>query len=508
MNHTDLFIIGGGINGTGIAADAANRGLSTILCEQGDLACGTSSKSSHLIHGGLRYLDYYQFRLVKESLEERSVLLKRAPHLVSPLSFILPYNQQLKPKWMIKLGLFLYDHLSHQNILPASHAICFKQHPAGKLIQNHFTQGFSYTDCLVDDARLVIHNAIAAQKSGATIRTRTRFLSAKRRDHHWEICVEDVRTGEKEYISAAALVNAAGPWVDDVLCNKLQLSASPQMQLVKGSHIIVPRLYKEDFAFTLSTTDHRIVFIIPYLQKYSLIGTTEILYRGNPNDAHISAAEITYLCDVVNKYLIKPISYEHIVSTYAGVRPLYDEKTTHASPSSITRDYKLILDACDHQPPLLSIFGGKITTYRKLSEKALGLLQPFFKNMKQRSTRDIPLPGGGFDNLDAYIKKISHLYPFLPFSLIQRWVKSYGTHVEKFLENVASLSDLGVHIGENLYEREVLYLMANEWAETAEDILWRRTKLGLSFSEKDMAQLEMMILNLRKRSAAPLSWSL
>lgn len=494
--HTDLLIIGGGINGTGIAADAAGRGLSVTLCEQDDLANATSSKSTGLIHGGLRYLEHYQFRLVREALKEREVLLKKAPHLIAPLQFILPHTQKFKPLWMMRLGLFLYDHLSSLKTLAASQTIFFKQHAAGNIIRDTYTRGFIYTDCQVDDARLVILNAIAAHEKGAQILTRTRFLSAKRQHHHWEIVLEEVHTGEKQTVTATALINAAGPWVDQVLHEKLQLTSSYHTTLVKGSHIIVPKLYEENVAFILPTADNRVIFVIPYFEKYNLIGTTEIPYQGNPNDARITTSEITYLCACVNDYFTKQISAKDIVSTYAGVRPLCSSEP-NKNPSAITRDYTLALNASDHQPPLLSIFGGKITTYRKLAEKALNLLQPFFKHMRQISTENIALPGGDMGHFDIYMENFSNRYPFIPLTLAKRWIKQYGTRVEKLLKNVTSPSDLGHHIGSDLYEKEVAYLMKYEWGETAEDILWRRTKLGISFSEEENKVLQETMARLR-----------
>lgn len=489
----DLFIIGGGINGAGIAADAAGRGLSVILCEQGDLACATSSESSKLIHGGIRYLEYYEFRLVREALEEREILQKKAPHLIHPIPFIMPHNKKFKPAWMLRIGLFLYDHLGKKHKLPKSQAIKLQQHPAGQIIKNDFTLGFSYADCQVDDARLVVLNAIAAQQLGATILTHTRFVSAQRHKEHWQINLAHAN-GETSSVKAKVLINAAGPWVEQIIRQNLQLPTKSHVTLVKGSHIVVPKLYPEYCAFTLINADNRVVFIIPFLEKYSLIGTTDIPFTGDPFSAAISDEEIDYLCTAVNSYCKKSISPSNIVWTYAGVRPLRSEK--EANLSAISRDYVLELNTDDQQAPLLSIFGGKITTYRKLAEHALADLKPFFPHAKPAWTENLPLPGGDIPNADfnTFCQALEHQYYWLPPQLIHRYAAGYGTLTHYLLADIHSLSDLGEHFGAGLYEREIIYLIENEWATTAEDILWRRTKLGLAFTPAEIQKLEQRML--------------
>jgi glycerol-3-phosphate dehydrogenase len=352
----DLFIIGGGINGVGIAVDAAGRGLSVTLCEQGDLACATSSESSKLIHGGLRYLEYYEFRLVREALDEREILQKKAPHLIHSLPFIMPHNKKLKPAWMLRIGLFLYDHLAKHQKLPKSHAIHLQQHPAGQILKDDFTLGFSYSDCQVDDARLVILNALAAKQLGATILTHTRFISAQRYQDHWEINLESSLSGEKFSVLAKVLINAAGPWVEQIINQNLKFNVKNHVALIKGSHIAIPKLYPDHFAFTLVNSDNRVIFVMPYLDKYSLIGTTDIPFQGDPFSAKITTEEITYLCTAVNTYFKKSINSTDIIWTYAGVRALHSGK--EANPSAISRDYVLELNTDQEQAPLLSVFGG------------------------------------------------------------------------------------------------------------------------------------------------------
>lgn len=495
-NIIDLFIIGGGVNGAGIAADATGRGLTVTLCEQNDLASATSSKSSKLIHGGLRYLEYYEFRLVREALKEREVLLKKAPHIVQPLSFIMPHNAQLKPAWLLRLGLFLYDHLGKRRILPASSALNFTQHSAGQTLKKTFTRGFSYADCWVDDARLVVLNAIQARQLGATILTRTHVISGTRENDHWVMEVVNAN-GQNQVIKAKALVNAAGPWVESIIHQNLQLRSKNHVTLVKGSHIVVPRLYAEDYAFILTNTDNRVIFVIPYLGQYSLIGTTDIAFQGDPTTAEISSEEIDYLLEAVNRYFEQPITRQQIVWTYAGVRPLHSENTHNVS--AITRDYTLELNQDAGLAPLLSVFGGKITTYRKLAEHALQDLQKFFPHATASWTKDVPLPGGDIANADfsTFYKLLQQQYPWLPTELAHRYARSYGTLCRQFLNTAQNLLDLGQHFGAGLYEAEVAYLMEHEWAQTAEDILWRRTKLGLMLSPQEVETLEQRIATLK-----------
>lgn len=491
----DLFVIGGGINGVGIAADAAGRGLSVTLCEQGDLACATSSKSSKLIHGGLRYLEYYEFRLVREALSEREILLKKAPHIISPLRFIMPHNSQLKPAWMLRLGLFLYDHLGRRDRLPASKQLNFSKHPAGQLLNSTFKRGFIYSDCWVDDARLVVLNAMTARNHGASILTYTRVIAAQRKEGYWQIDVLNQRTQQKQSFQAKALVNAAGPWVESLIHEQLKLPSRNQVSLVKGSHIVVPKLYDEDFAFTLINNDNRVVFVIPYLRQYSLIGTTELAYGGDPFAAEISLSEVDYLCAAVNKYFKKNLRPEDVLWSYAGVRPLHKEEK--ANTSAISRDYILELDTTGTDLPLLSVFGGKITTYRKLAEHALKDLQPFFPQMTAPWTATAVLPGGDMPNADfnRFYQEFCQQYPWLPESLAYRYAHSYGTLAHKFLDNTKKIEDLGRHYGAGLYGKEVEYLVKNEWATTAEDILWRRSKLGLFVTAQEAEVLQESLGN-------------
>ncbi len=492
--YTDLLIIGGGINGAGIAVDAAGRGLHVTLCEQGDLACATSSRSSKLIHGGLRYLGHYEFRLVRAALKEREILLKKAPHLISPLRFIMPYSPQSKPFWLLRLGLFLYDHLAKRRYLPGSQTIAFAHHPAGQLLKKSFTRGLAYSDCWTDDARLVVLNAMAAREYGATILTRTRFVSAKRQQQYWQVELEDINTQQIQHIQAKALVNASGAWVDEVIRYRLNLTSKHRITLVKGSHIVVPKLYTGDFAFILNTADKRVVFVIPYLNHYSLIGTTDVAFQGDPAHVDISFDEIDYLCGVVNAYFNQTISREDIVWSYAGVRALqHDEQAENLA--KITRDYALELNSDQGQTPLLSVFGGKITTYRKLAEHALNELRPFFPQMGPAWTATTSLPGGNIPTWDfaTFLTDFHKDYPWLPIDLAQRYAQNYGTRAAEFLQGAKCLEDLGTHIGAGLYQRELHYLINEEWARTAEDVLWRRTKLGLDFSPTEVEALERIM---------------
>lgn len=503
MTPIDLLIIGGGINGTGIAADAAGRGLQVTLCEQGDLASNTSSKSSKLIHGGLRYLEHYEFRLVREALQEREILLQKAPQLISPLRFIMPYRRAPKPAWLLRLGLFLYDHLAKRHRLPASSSVHLSSHPAGGTLKKTLSRGFIYSDCRVDDARLVVLNALAAKENGATILTRTRFVTAKRAQDHWEVVLEDVNTHEKQHLHAKVLVNVAGAWAEEVIHERLRLPSKNHLTLVKGSHIIVPKLYEGDFAFILSTDDQRVVFVIPYLEKYSLIGTTETAFQGNPLHVNISPEEIHYLCTAVNQYFTHPVSPQDVIWTYAGIRPLHatptkpGQKKSTAKFAGISRGYTFELNQDANQAPLLSVFGGKITTYRKLAEHALLALKPFFPQMNPPWTAKSPLPGGDMAEADfsAFLAEFYAKYPWLPSDLATRYAHSYGTRAHGFLKNASCLADLGQHIGAGLYQGELDYLLNEEWARTVEDVLWRRTKLGLEFSGEEIEVLERTIRN-------------
>ncbi len=486
--HFDVLIIGGGINGAGIARDAAGRGLSVLLVEKNDLASATSSASSKLIHGGLRYLEQYEFRLVAEALSEREVLLNIAPHLVHPLLFVMPHVPALRPRWMIRAGLYLYDHLGRRTRLPASHGVDLRQSVYGAGLKPALTNGFVYADCRVDDARLVIANAMAAHELGAEVSTRTECLSAKRLGENWQATLRSA-DGETRTISARALINAAGPWVKQVLNERLHQPSQDNVKFVKGSHIVVPRQYEGDHAFILQNDDRRVVFMIPYEDRLTLIGTTDIALTGNLAEPAASVEEITYLCEAANRYLARPIAPHDVVWSYAGVRPLYDDGT--ANPSAITRDYTLRLDADSDNGPVLSVFGGKITTYRKLAEHALEKLRPWFRAMRSTWTAGTALPGGdltaGFEKFTE--SELKNRYPWLPKTLRRALARRHGSSVHTILKSAQSVTDLGKCFGAELFAREVDYLIQHEWARTAEDILYRRTKTGLQLTAQ---QCEML----------------
>lgn len=480
----DLAVIGGGINGVGIAADAAGRGLKVFLCEKDDLAQHTSSASSKLIHGGLRYLEHYEFRLVREALAEREVLLAKAPHIVKPMRFVLPHRPHLRPAWMIRAGLFLYDHLGKRKRLGASRSLRFGP---GYPLKPAISRGFEYADCAVDDARLVVLNAMAAREKGAHIHTRTRCLRAERVDGLWQVELQHA-DGRLQTIRARALVNAAGPWVASFIKDDLKLDAPYGIRLIQGSHIIVPRMYEGDHAYILQNEDQRIVFCIPYLERFTLIGTTDREYSGDPAKVAITEQETDYLLKVVNAHFNHQISRSDIVHTYSGVRPLCNDESDN--PSAVTRDYTLGLSASEGQAPLLSVFGGKLTTYRKLAESAMAELKPHFPQMRGSWTAGAPLPGGEhMTTVQALVDAVLAHCGWLPVDIAKRWVLTYGSRVWQLLEGVKGPEDLGQAIGGGLFGREVDYLVHNEWACSAEDILWRRTKLGLFTSTGEQQAL-------------------
>lgn len=493
----DLAVIGGGINGVGIAADAAGRGLSVFLCERDDLAQHTSSASSKLIHGGLRYLEHYEFRLVREALAEREVLLAKAPHIVRPMRFVLPHRPHLRPAWMIRAGLFLYDHLGKREKLPGSRGLRFG---VGSPLQAGISRGFEYSDCWVDDARLVVLNAMSAREHGAHIHSRTRCVSARRSKGLWHIHLERA-DGTLLSIRSRALVNAAGPWVARLLKDDLKQKSPYGIRLIQGSHIVVPQLYEGEHAYILQNEDRRIVFAIPYLGRFTLIGTTDREYQGDPAKVAITEEETRYLLDVVNQHFKKQISADDILRTYSGVRPLCDDESD--DPSAVTRDYTLALDAHPGEAPLLSVFGGKLTTYRKLAESALAQLAPFFPSMGGSWTATATLPGGeSMDSQEALAEALCERYGWLPNSLARRWAGTYGSRVWKLLEGVANLTDLGEHLGGGLYTREVDYLCREEWAQDAEDILWRRTKQGLFMTPGQQERLAQYLIHRAQADAA------
>lgn len=488
MNRTndnqvyDLLIIGGGINGCGIAADAAGRGLSVALCEQFDLANETSSRSSKMIHGGLRYLEYYEFRLVREALAERDVMLNIAPHIVAPLQLIIPHNSLQRPAWLIRLGLFLYDHLGFRfgkkSKLPSSHGLALNDNTAyGKPLKAELSKGFSYYDCKVDDARLVIYNAMAARNHGAIIMPRTQFIDAKKENGHWLSTLEDQHSKQQWQVKSKALINAAGPWVDQITYGKLDIDTKHQVELVKGSHIVIPQFYEGEHAYLLQHTDKRVIFVIPYHDNLTMIGTTDVPFKGNPATVAISQDEREYLCEVVNHYFKHSISPGDIVNEWSGVRPLQADDANNAS--AVSRDYCIEVEDNEGNTPILSVFGGKITTYRELAEHAMQKLAPYFPKMGPKWTATTPLPGGKIQSATHYANVLIADYPFLPTSMLQRYAHSYGTLSQKILENVRSLVDMGTDFGHGLYRQELDYLVNHEWAQTSDDILWRRSKLGL-----------------------------
>ncbi|MDB1123508.1 glycerol-3-phosphate dehydrogenase [Vibrio algarum] len=483
-NVYDLIVIGGGINGVAVASDAAGRGLDVALFEMNDLASATSSASSKLIHGGLRYLEHYEFRLVSEALAEREVLLNNAPHLVAPLRFQLPHRPHLRPAWMIRIGLFLYDNIGKRVSLPASHGLKFASN--GPLLPQ-MKKGFEYSDCAVDDARLVVINAKLAQQKGAKIHTRSKCIGATRSEEGWRVKIKDTITGKITEAKAKALVNAAGPWVDKFFDSQLKMTSPRGIRLVKGSHIIVPKMYQEEHAFILQNEDNRIVFVLPYLDDYSVIGTTDVEYTGDPSKVAIDQDEINYLCDIVNQHFVKPVSPKDVISTWSGVRPLCEDESSDAQ--AVTRDYTIELDEQLPSAPLLSIFGGKLTTYRKLGQAAVDQIAPFFPEMSEAWTKTAILPGGDFTDRDALQRILFTQYPWLDVSIAKRFVKAYGTLSVAILKQKTSIEELGVHFGHGLYQAEVDYLVSEEWAVSVEDILWRRSKLGLKFTQVEIDTL-------------------
>jgi glycerol-3-phosphate dehydrogenase len=478
----DLLVIGGGINGAGIARDAAGRGLKVLLAEQDDLASATSSWSTKLIHGGLRYLEHYEFRLVAEALAEREVLLALAPHIIAPLAFVLPHEPHLRPAWMIRIGLFLYDRLGGRMTLPRSFGVRLAGSRWGAGLKARFTKGFVYADARVDDARLVVINALDAQARGADIRVRTRVTGARREGAVWRATLQ-ARDGSTTEVTVRALVNAAGPWVKHVLDSVRTESAHEDVRHVKGSHIVVPRVHPEEHAYILQNADQRIVFVIPYHDRYSLIGTTDIPVEQYEHPA-ISDQETDYLLHLANEYLERPLTHADIVWTYSGVRPLYDDGSK--DPSAVTRDYVLKVDALPGAPgpdraPVLSIFGGKITTYRKLAEHALADLAPYFPGLEPAWTATATLPGGDLPNRDrnAWFADLCRRYPKLSAPLLRALAERHGTRAARILGDAVEPADLGEDFGAELTAREIDYLVAEEWAHTADDVLWRRTKCGL-----------------------------
>lgn len=483
VDEYDLLVVGGGINGTGIARDAAGRGLSVMLVEKDDLAAHTSSASSKLVHGGLRYLEQLELKLVWESLAERERLLRAAPHIVRPLEFVLPIGASSRPAWIIRAGLFLYDHLAGRKLLPSSRPFPLDADTRG--LKPGFRKGFAYWDCRVQDSRLVVLNAIDAAERGATILTRTELIAAHREDRWWAATMRGARGART--VRARALVNAGGPWAERLLERVDGTRRHRRVRLVKGSHIVLPKLYVGEHAFLLQIPDGRVVFAIPFEGRFTLVGTTDVEWTGNPDDPAISEAETDYLLGTVARNFAASPSPADIVWSYSGVRTLVDEGD--GDPSKATREYVLDLDTAS--APLLSVLGGKLTTYRSLAEKALDRLAPFFPEASPGWTRDELLPGGAIPDLDVerYEERLQREWPALPPDLLSRFARSYGTRTEALLGDTRTTEDLGEHFGSGLYACEVDYLVAKEWARTAEDVLLRRTKLGLHLTAEQAQRL-------------------
>ena len=483
----DLVVIGGGINGAGIARDAAGQGLRVLLLERRDLAGETSSASSKLIHGGLRYLEQHEFRLVHESLTEREVLWAAAPHLIRPLRFVLPVRPGLRSTWLLRAGLLIYDHLGGRRRLPPTRVLHRGRDRQLDALHQRYGRAFEYSDCWADDARLVVLNALAAHEQGASIAIGWNFLRAQRAAGLWRVEIES-DSGVRRTLNARALVNAAGPWVEQVLA-RVGVPSRRALRLVKGSHIVVPRLYPGNHAYTLQSVDGRVIFTIPFQQRFTLIGTTDVPCRSDSLPATVSPEEVAYLCRAVAEYFRAPVRPAEVVWQYAGVRPLYDNG--HASASTVTRDYVFDLDAPPGSAPLLSVFGGKLTTYRRLAEHALSELLPRLEIQPRRWTRGVILPGGDLPARDAerFCADRAARYAFAPAAMIQRMCAAYGTRIERILQGAHRLADLGEEIAPQLHEAELEYLRSVEWARTAEDVLWRRSKLGLTLDRAAMERV-------------------
>lgn len=490
--HVQLFVIGGGINGAAIACDAAGRGLSVALCDKGDLANATSSKSTKLIHGGLRYLQQFEFKLVREALLERETLFHKAPHLIHPLEFVIANEQSLRSKLMLRAGLFLYDHLAQHPDFANSHQISLENSEEGLPLKDNFKTGFTYSDCQTDDCRLVIEYALQAQHLGSKILPRHRCIEAKRVNNHWRITLD--QGGKKIHYAAEVLVNASGPWVETLNQNIINTQQQAPVALVKGSHIVIPKLYDGYHAYLLQNDDGRVVFAIPYQQHFTLIGTTDIRYTGDLDKIEASTDEINYLCDVINHHFIRSIQPSEVVWSYAGVRPLYNDASQN--PKDITREYKLLLEEYNtaKQPiaPLLTIVGGKITTSRALAEEVMNELSRFFKKIGPPWTQHTPFLGGDLAGLDykSFLEQTLQQYATFDAELCQRWVMTYGARMKELLADVKTKTDLGVYFGHGLYQKEVDFLVTTEWAQSSEDILWRRSKLGLHFDEQQTKTLD------------------
>ncbi|MFC0201499.1 glycerol-3-phosphate dehydrogenase [Paracoccus rhizosphaerae] len=482
----DLFVIGGGINGAGVARDAAGRGLSVVLCEKDDLAQGTSSRSGKLVHGGLRYLEYYEFRLVREALIEREVLMNCAPHIIWPMRFVLPHSPDDRPAWLVRLGLFLYDNLGGRKRLPGTRTLDLHRAPEGAPLLRKYHKGFEYSDCWVDDSRLVVLNAVDAAERGAKVLTRSACTSARREDGAWTVTTRNETTGEERIFRARCLVNCAGPWVSEFITRVAGSNSARNVRLVKGSHIIVPKWWAGNHAYLVQNHDKRVIFINPYEGDKALIGTTDIAYEGRAEDVQADESEIEYLLAAVNRYFKEKLRRQDVLQTFSGVRPLFDDG--QGNPSAVTRDYVFDLDQTGGAP-LMNVFGGKITTFRELAERGMHRLKDVFPKMGPDWTGEAPLPGGDIPNADfeSFANLLRELYPWMPRPLVQHYGHLYGTRTRDVVAGAMNLSDLGRHFGGQLYEAEARYLVAKEWAQTSDDILRRRTKHYLHLTDDQQA---------------------
>lgn len=490
LGEVDLFVVGGGVNGAGIARDAAGRGLSVVLSEKGDLAEGTSSRSGKLVHGGLRYLEYFEFRLVREALIEREVLLEAASHVIRPMRFVLPQGSGDRPRWLVRLGLFLYDTLGRRQRLPGTRTLDLRRAPEGVPLKQAYRLAYEYSDCWVDDARLVVLTALDAAERGARVFTRCPCASARREAGRWLVAMEDEATGTRRTVRAGALVNAAGPWVADVITRVSRRNSARKVRLVKGSHLVTRKFWTGDQAYLLQNDDRRVVFATPWEHDLALIGTTDVPFEGRPEDVEVAEHEVAYLLRALGRYFAAPPTREDVVAQFSGVRPLHDDAA--GNPSAVTRDYVLDLDAPAGEAPMLDVFGGKLTTFRKLSEHVMEKLAPFFPGLGSAWTARAPLPGGeGIEHADfeGFLARLRTGHPWLPEPLARRYARLYGSRTARLLDGARSLGDLGRAFGAGLYEAEARYLIANEWARTAQDVLERRTKLGLRLNEAERSDL-------------------
>ena len=497
-DEIDLLVIGGGINGCGIARDAAGRGLKVVLCEKDDLASHTSSASTKLIHGGLRYLENYDFLLVRHALKEREILLKSAPHIIWPLRFILPHHEGLRPRWLLRLGLFIYDYIGGRKRLPASTAVNLKKHISGQFLKQEFTHAFEYSDCGVQDARLVILNARDAEKQGATILTHTLCSGLTRHEKNWVATVKDGHTGKVKTITARAVVNASGPWVEKTLGLVGSNLSTRSVRLVKGSHIIVKKIFDHDYPYIFQHEDGRILFAIPFEQGFTLLGTTDHDYRGDVDNVKIDQQEIDYICQGISHYANKPVTPAQVLWSYSGVRPLFDDATGNVS--KVSRDYELEFD--QQAAPLVSVYGGKITTFRILSEQVVNLLKDSLNITQAAWTENSALPGGNIKHADfnKFVSDSQLKYAWLDKKIVLDYCRNYGTEIDTILHACSQSGDLGEYFGGGLYEKEVTYLIENEWAQSSDDILWRRSKKGLRLNTEEVQKLQQWISDSRVKS--------